>query len=57
MQQKTRILLQDAMDQCDENNKSTEFMLLYMQDYAGVNLDCVLNFLMEKCDGKNKNIK
>lgn len=32
----------------DENDKSTEFMLEYMQSFANVDLDCVLNYLQNK---------
>lgn len=38
-------LLQEAKDYCDRNEKSTEFMLQYMQDVAGVDPDTVLKFL------------
>jgi hypothetical protein len=44
----TKIKLQEAYDYCCDEGKSTEFMLQYMQDYAGVNLDCVLNFIKDK---------
>ena len=43
--QSTKLL--EAKQFCDDNDKSTEFMLQYMQDYAGVDLDCVLDFLMK----------
>ena len=45
MKPQTREKLRQAKEFCDENDKSTEFMLQYMQDYAGVDLDCVVNFL------------
>ena len=45
MKKLTRQKLMEALNYCDNNHKSTEFMLQYMQDYAGVNLDCVINFL------------
>lgn len=45
MKQKTIELLKMAQDYCDDNDKSTEFMLAYMQDVAGVDLDTVLIFL------------
>lgn len=32
---------------CDYRDKSTEYMLEYMQDYAGVDLDCVTEFLLD----------
>lgn len=35
---------------CDEEDKSTEFMMQYMQDVAGVNIDCVVNFLAKTTD-------
>lgn len=41
-------LLRKAYDFCNENDKSTEFMLQYMQDVADVDLDSVLSFLEEE---------
>ena len=41
----TNTLLKEAHEYCDINDKSTEFMLEYMQDYASVNLDTVLEYL------------
>ena len=48
MKEKTKEMLRIAQQQCDDEDRSTEYMLQYMQDFAGVNLDCVLNFLREK---------
>ena len=48
MKEKTRQKLKIAQDFCDENDKSTEFMLQFMQDFANVDLDCVMNFLEEQ---------
>ena len=45
MKEFTKTILQDAQFYCDVNDKSTEFMLEYMQSVAGVNLDCVLSYL------------
>lgn len=45
MKESTRIKLQSAMNWCDENDKSTAFMIQYMQDIAGVSFDCVMLFL------------
>ena len=36
---------------CDEEDRSTEYMLQYMQDMAGVDLDTVLAFIEESPDG------
>lgn len=38
-------LLESAQIYCDVNDKSTEFMLQYMQDMANVDLDDVLDYL------------
>jgi len=45
MKATTRARLQAAMDWCDENDKSTEFMIQYMQDMVNVPFDCAMNFL------------
>ena len=45
MTKETKGLLDRAYKYCNENNKSTAFMLEFMQDFANVDLDCVLNFL------------
>jgi len=50
MKAKTKELLKEAQQYCDDNDKSTEFMLQYMQDVANVDLDCVINFLQKKLD-------
>jgi len=44
----TRTMLQDACNLCDEEDRSTEYMLQFMQDYAHVDLDCALNFLQSE---------
>jgi len=45
MKDATKQKLAIAQQYCDEEDKSTEFMLAYMQDLAGVDLDCVLGYL------------
>jgi len=45
MKSETIAKLHGAMEICDEEDRSTEYMLQYMQDYANVSLDCVINFL------------
>jgi hypothetical protein len=45
MKPETRAKLQEAKDWCDENDKSTEFMIQYMQDTCRVDYDCVIRFL------------
>lgn len=48
MKQATKDKLKEAKEYCDENDKSTEFMLEYMQDFANVDLDCVMKYLEEE---------
>jgi hypothetical protein len=50
MKAKTKEALLEAWAYCDEEDKSTEFMLQYMQDAAGVDLDCVLKFMERTTD-------
>ena len=50
MKPETRNKLFEAWQYCDDNDKSTEFMLQYMQDFAGVDLDCVINFMQKTTD-------
>ena len=64
MKKETKIKLIEAWRYCDNEDKSTEFMLEYMQDVANVDLDCVINFLqkiteddMEKHSNKLKREK
>ena len=45
MKVETKNKLLEAWLYCYENDKSTEFMLQYMQDIANVDLDCVMNFI------------
>jgi len=45
MKAKTKNLLKESKQYCDDNDKSIEFMIEYMQDFAGVDYDCVINYL------------
>lgn len=54
MKAETKDKLFTAWAYCDENDKSTEFMLQYMQDFAGVDLDCVVNFIEKTTDKQRK---
>lgn len=42
----------EAMNYCDENDKSTMHMIQLMQDHAGVSHDKVMSFLRE--DSRNE---
>jgi len=50
MKVETKNKLLAAWQYCDDNEKSTEFMLEYIQDVAGVDLDCVINFIQKTTD-------
>ena len=45
MTQKEAKLLEEAKQFCDDNDKSTEFMLQYMSDVANVSHDTVMEYL------------
>lgn len=45
MKKVTKLLLVEAWNWCDENDKSTEFMLQYMADTAGVDYDVAVDFV------------
>ena len=48
MKELTKQKLRMAKIYCDNEDKSTEFMLEFMQNIAGVNLDCVLKYLKKQ---------
>jgi hypothetical protein len=41
----TKQKLHEAKQFADDNDKSTEWMIEYMQDYANVSFDCVMDYL------------
>ncbi|WP_294377719.1 hypothetical protein [uncultured Clostridium sp.] len=45
MKEKTKKLLKEAQEICDREDRSTEYMIQFMQDYANVSFDCVINYL------------
>jgi lipopolysaccharide biosynthesis regulator YciM len=56
MKTKTKNKLLEAWQYCDKNEKSTEFMLQYMQDVADVDLECVLTFIEKITDEQGQQI-
>lgn len=42
----TKLKLAAVHQLCDVEDKSTEYMIQYMQDAVKVNHDCVMNYLM-----------
>ena len=61
MKELTRNKLLAAWQYCDDEDKSTEFMIQFMMDNAKVDMDCVVNFMNETPDEERvewlKNIK
>ena len=46
--ERARALLELAKQYCDDEDKSTEFMIEYMQDMTGEDFDTVMAFLEEE---------
>jgi hypothetical protein len=42
-----KLKLKDAEEYCDTHDKSTEFMIQYMQDMADIDYDTVIQYLKE----------
>lgn len=40
-------LLREAQEICDEEDRSTEYMIQFMQDYAGCSFDQVIAYLTD----------
>ena len=61
MKELTRNKLLAAWQYCDDEDKSTEFMIQFMMDNAKVDMDCVVNFMNKTPDEERvewlKNIK
>lgn len=47
-------MLREAQAWCDAEDKSTEFMIQYMQDYAKVSFDDVMKFLERQAESWQK---
>lgn len=50
MKEATKAKLEEAYNICEEEDRSTEYMLQFLQDYAEVDLDTVLSFLEKRTD-------
>lgn len=46
----------EAQKWCDENEKSTEFMLQYISDLAEIEYDAVIEFLQERNAAEEKSL-
>lgn len=52
MKLETKNKLFESWAYCDWKDKSTEFMIEYMKDFAKVSHDCVMSFICKQ--GKNR---
>jgi len=50
MNLRTRMMLEAGLIICENENRSTEYTIQYLQDFAKVDHDCVMNFLCENRD-------
>lgn len=54
MNKRTRSILVEALEYCDREDKSTDFMIQFLMDKSGVDHDTVMHFLDEynmiRCD-------
>jgi len=48
MKEETKQKLKDAMEYCEKYDRSIEYMIQYMQDYASVSHDTVMDFLYKE---------
>lgn len=48
MTDRERAILKEAQEYCDQEGKSTEFMIAYMMDVAEVEHETVMEFLTEQ---------
>lgn len=54
MNNSTKEKLFDAWDYCDTHDKSTEFMLQYMADFADIEYDAVVDFIVDPNTDKER---
>lgn len=45
MKMATRLKIKEAEKICEKEGRSLEYMIQFMQDYAGVSHECVMNYL------------
>lgn len=48
MKQATRDSLEEALAICEDEDRSTEYIIQFLQDYTGVDFDCVMSFLTKR---------
>ena len=48
MKSTTNNRLDEALRICDEEEKSTEYTIQFIMDYANVSHECVIQFLLDK---------
>ena len=47
MKKQTKAKLLEAYEICDNEDRSTEYMIQFMMDFANVDHDCVMSYLLK----------
>ncbi len=53
MKKITEEKLREAETICDDEDRSTEYMIQFMQDYANVSFDCVMKYIRKNWKQKS----
>jgi len=52
MKESIKQLLKEAEEICSEEDRSIEYRIQFMQDYANVDFECVMDYIYETRDKK-----
>ena len=47
MKESTKQLLKEAEEICNVEDRSTEYMIQFMQDHASVDFECVMSYIRQ----------
>ena len=47
MKESTKQLLKEAEEICNAEDRSTEYMIQFMQDHANVDFECVMSYIRQ----------
>lgn len=53
MKKETEEKLRESEQICNDEDRSTEYMIQFMQDYANVSHDCVMNYIRKNWTQKS----
>jgi len=52
MKESTKQLLKEAEEICNAEDRSTEYMIQFMQDHANVDFECVMSYIRQTWEEK-----